>query len=80
MLLDSENKQTCMNCILLTDDVLFWRAIVQLGLVDEFFREVKAKLDVLKGEMVKNCVPLEGNCLRMFFVILLCSYSYVTDI
>ncbi|KAH3748667.1 glucocorticoid modulatory element-binding protein 1-like isoform X2 [Dreissena polymorpha] len=42
-----------------SDDVMFWRTIVQLGLIDEFFREIKAKLDVLKGNMVRNCIPLE---------------------
>lgn len=45
-----------------SDDVMFWRTIVQLGLIDEFFREIKAKLDVLKGNMVRNCIPLEGEC------------------
>lgn len=39
------------------EDTMFWRAIVQLGLVDEFFREIKAKLDVLKANMIKNYVP-----------------------
>lgn len=41
------------------DDKLFWKAIVELGLVDEFFREIKSKLDVLKHSMIKNYVPLE---------------------
>lgn len=40
------------------EDAMFWRAIVQLGLIDEFFREVKSKLDVLKASMVKNYVPV----------------------
>lgn len=50
-----------MVILIILDDVMFWRAIVQLGLVDEFFREVKAKLDVLKADMVRNCVPKEGK-------------------
>lgn len=41
------------------DDKMFWKAIVELGLVDEFFREIKAKLDVLKHSMIKNYVPVE---------------------
>ncbi|KAL4218452.1 Glucocorticoid modulatory element binding protein 2 [Mactra antiquata] len=40
------------------EDAMFWRAIVQLGLIDEFFREVKSKLDVLKASMIKNFVPV----------------------
>ncbi|XP_052762931.1 transcription regulator spe-44-like [Mya arenaria] len=36
------------------DDVTFWRTIIQLGLSDEFFREIKSHLDTLKGNMVKN--------------------------
>ena len=49
-------------CLLFsTEDQLFWRAIVQLGLVDEFFREIKSKLDMLKFNMVKNFVNLTGN-------------------
>ena len=40
---------------------MFWRAIVQLGLIDEFFREIKSKLDVLKVSMIKNFVPLTGK-------------------
>ncbi|XP_060598089.1 uncharacterized protein LOC132751892 [Ruditapes philippinarum] len=40
------------------EDAMFWRAIVQLGLIDEFFREVKSKLDVLKASMIKNYVPV----------------------
>lgn len=41
------------------DDKMFWKAIVELGLVDEFFREIKSKLDVLKHNLIKNYVPLE---------------------
>ena len=43
------------------DDKMFWKAIVELGLVDEFFREIKSKLDVLKHNLIKNYVPLEGR-------------------
>lgn len=53
-------------CFLHTDDVVFWRAIVQLGLVDEFFREVKARLDVLKANMVKNFVPVDGKAYTVY--------------
>jgi hypothetical protein len=48
-----------------TEDAMFWRAIVQLGLIDEFFREVKSKLDVLKASMIKNYVPVGGNVLYL---------------
>lgn len=40
------------------EDVMFWRAIVQLGLIDEFFREIKSKLDLLKVTMIKQFVPI----------------------
>ena len=48
-------------CDYFIDDKMFWKAIVELGLVDEFFREIKAKLDVLKHSMIKNYVPVEGR-------------------
>ncbi|KAL3887905.1 hypothetical protein ACJMK2_000292 [Sinanodonta woodiana] len=42
----------------LDDDQMFWKAIVELGLIDEFFREIKSSLDILKNSMIKNFVPL----------------------
>ena len=33
----------------------YMKTIVELGLVDEFFREIKAKPDDLKHSMIKNC-------------------------
>ncbi|XP_071143043.1 glucocorticoid modulatory element-binding protein 1-like [Mytilus edulis] len=43
------------------EDRLLWQGIVELGLIDEFFREIKASLDLLKNTMVKRLVPLEDS-------------------
>ncbi|XP_061182858.1 glucocorticoid modulatory element-binding protein 2-like isoform X2 [Saccostrea echinata] len=43
------------------EDRTLWKGIVELGLVDEFFREIKASLDVLKNRMVRRMVPLEDT-------------------
>ncbi|KAK3088803.1 hypothetical protein FSP39_023903 [Pinctada imbricata] len=43
------------------EDRLLWKGIVELGLVDEFFREIKASLDILKNNMVRRMVPLEDT-------------------
>ncbi|XP_060076341.1 uncharacterized protein LOC132555968 [Ylistrum balloti] len=43
------------------EDRLLWKGIVELGLVDEFFREIKASLDVLKNGMIKRQVPLADS-------------------
>lgn len=43
---------------------MLWKGIVELGLVDEFFREIKASLDVLKNRMVRRMVPFEGRILH----------------
>ena len=55
-----------MYLYLFAEDKSFWKAIVELGLVDEFFREIKAKLDGLKHSMIKNYVPIDGKliCLK----------------
>ena len=47
--------------VLFVEDKMFWKAIVELGLVDEFFREIKSKLDGLKHSMIKNYVPIDGK-------------------
>lgn len=43
------------------EDRLLWQGIVELGLIDEFFREIKASLDLLKNTMVKRLVPVEDS-------------------
>lgn len=43
------------------EDRLLWKGIVELGLVDEFFREIKASLDGLKNGMIKRQVPLSDS-------------------
>lgn len=43
------------------EDRMLWKGIVELGLVDEFFREIKASLDVLKNRMVRRMVPFEDT-------------------
>lgn len=43
------------------EDRLLWQGIVELGLIDEFFREIKASLDLLKNTMVKRLVPIEDS-------------------
>ena len=34
--------------------------------MDEFFREIKTKLDILKHNLIKNYVPLEGRSKMSF--------------
>lgn len=48
----------------IVEDRMLWKGIVELGLVDEFFREIKASLDVLKNRMVRRMVPFEGRVLH----------------
>lgn len=48
----------------IVEDRMLWKGIVELGLVDEFFREIKASLDVLKNRMVRRMVPFEGRILH----------------
>lgn len=52
------------------EDAMFWRAIVQLGLIDEFFREVKTKLDILKASMIKNYVPVGGKLMSFLRLLM----------
>lgn len=62
---------------------MFWKAIVELGLIDEFFREIKSKLDVLKHNLIKNYVPFEGKFLSildcrspsLFIIYKFCNYN-----
>ena len=44
------------------EDQKLWKGITELGLIDEFFREIKANLDVFKNAMVRRYVPLAGTC------------------
>ena len=55
-----------MYLYLFAEDKSFWKAIVELGLVDEFFREIKAKLDGLKHSMIKNYVPIDGKLICFY--------------
>ncbi|XP_036359978.1 glucocorticoid modulatory element-binding protein 2-like isoform X2 [Octopus sinensis] len=38
---------------------LFWKGIIELGLADEIFREIKTTLDNLKYNLIRNQCPLE---------------------
>ncbi|CAI9718986.1 modulatory element-binding 1-like isoform X1 [Octopus vulgaris] len=38
---------------------LFWKGIIELGLADEIFREIKTTLDNLKHNLIRNQCPLE---------------------
>lgn len=44
---------------------MFWKGIVELGLVDEFFREIKVLFDVFKNRMVRRMVFFEGRVLYL---------------
>ncbi|GAB1599709.1 glucocorticoid modulatory element-binding protein 1-like isoform X1 [Argonauta hians] len=42
-----------------SESQLFWKGIIELGLADEIFREIKTTLDTLKYNLIRNQCPLE---------------------
>ncbi|XP_029638206.1 glucocorticoid modulatory element-binding protein 1-like isoform X1 [Octopus sinensis] len=42
-----------------SESQLFWKGIIELGLADEIFREIKTTLDNLKYNLIRNQCPLE---------------------
>lgn len=55
---------------------MFWKGIVELGLADSFFREIKTSIDNLKNSMIKNYVPLGGNVGYTLNISIYYGYDY----
>lgn len=44
-----------------TDSSEFWRSITQIGLLDDFIKEIKSAVDNLKTDLLRNRFPAEGQ-------------------
>lgn len=51
---------TCV-CVGVADSQTFWQGILQVGLIDDFFREMKHGLDTLKHELIRSRGGAEGQ-------------------
>ncbi len=48
------------------DSQTFWQGILQVGLIDDFFREIKYGLDALKHELIRSRGAVDGElCHRL---------------
>ncbi len=48
-------------CVGVADSQTFWQGILQVGLIDDFFREMKHGLDTLKHELIRSRGGAEGQ-------------------
>ena len=43
-----------IHSFIFSDSHAFWQGILSVGLVDDFFKEIKYGLDALKGDLIKS--------------------------